>query len=119
MPRVTFVNQDNVSVEVEPGTTILAAAQACGARMGETCGGNCGCSTCHVWVLEGFDSLSEMEDSEDDRLGMGFDVREESRLGCQARVGSEDVVVEITEESLRAWLDEHPEARGDVGVGQA
>ena len=34
-----------------------------------------------------------------------------SRLGCQARVAGEDVVVEITEESLRAWLDENPEER--------
>jgi len=40
-----------------------------------------------------------------------FDVRPESRLGCQARLGDEDVVVEITEESLRAWLDENPEER--------
>lgn len=119
MPKVTFANQDNLSVEVEPGTTILEAAQACGARMGESCGGNCACSTCHVWVVEGYDSLSEMDEAEDDRLDMGFDVREESRLGCQARVGTEDVLVEITEESLRAWLDEHPEARGKAEAGQA
>ena len=38
-------------------------------------------------------------------------VRAESRLGCQALVGDEDLVVEITEESLKAWLDEHPEKR--------
>jgi hypothetical protein len=38
-------------------------------------------------------------------------VRPESRLGCQATIGDDDLVFEITEESLRAWLDENPEAR--------
>jgi 2Fe-2S ferredoxin len=44
-------------------------------------------------------------------MDKAFDVRPESRLGCQARVADQDLVVEITEESLRAWLDENPEER--------
>jgi 2Fe-2S ferredoxin len=52
-----------------------------------------------------------MEENEDDRLDMAFDVRPDSRLGCQAIVGEEDLVVEITPEGLKAWLDEHPEHR--------
>jgi 2Fe-2S ferredoxin len=64
-----------------------------------------------VWILEGEDSLTEMEEAEDDRLDMAFDVRPESRLGCQAIVGDEDLVVEITPEGLKAWLDEHPDQR--------
>jgi len=117
MPKVTFLNQDGLTVEVEPGSSLLEAAQKCGAHVGESCGGNCACSTCHVWVTEGYESLSEMEEAEDDRLDMGFDVREESRLACQAKIGDEDIVLEITEESLRAWLDEHPEERKKVGSG--
>jgi 2Fe-2S ferredoxin len=117
MPKVTFANQEGLAVEVDAGTSLLEAAQKCGAHVGESCGGNCACSTCHVWVTDGADSLSEMEEAEDDRLDMGFDVREESRLACQAKLGDEDVVVEITEESLQAWLDEHPEERKKVGSG--
>ena len=39
------------------------------------------------------------------------------RLGCQARFADEDLVVEITDESLQAWLDENPEARKKAAGG--
>src|ERR1700745_2066516 len=35
-------------------------------RLDHACGGNCACTTCHVWVKEGADNLSEMEDDEAD-----------------------------------------------------
>ena len=117
MPKVTFKNPLHVkeeaplTVEVKPGTSILDAAEECGARVGHACGGNLACSTCHVWVHEGIDSLPEVTDKENDIMDKAFDVRPESRLGCQARLAAEDVVVEITEESHRAWLDENPEER--------
>ncbi|MGE0867642.1 MAG: 2Fe-2S iron-sulfur cluster-binding protein [Kofleriaceae bacterium] len=117
MPRITFQNPQGpkstepITVEVKRGLSILDAAEECGARVGHACGGNLACSTCHVWVHEGIDSLPEVSDKENDIMDKAFDVRPESRLGCQARVGAEDLVVEITEESLRAWLDENPEAR--------
>jgi ferredoxin, 2Fe-2S len=112
MPRVTFKSPlDDVSVEVEPGTSILDAAEKCGAHVGHSCGGVCACSTCHVWVRKGLESLSEQEDAEMDRIDQAFDVRAFSRLGCQAEVDGEDVDVEITEESLSAYLDENPVLR--------
>ena len=117
MPKITFQNPlhlkviQPLTVEVKPGTSILDAAEECGARVGHACGGNLACSTCHVWVHEGLDSLPEVTDKENDIMDKAFDVRAESRLGCQARLGDDDVVVEITEESLRAWLDENPEER--------
>jgi 2Fe-2S ferredoxin len=52
-----------------------------------------------------------MSDAESDRLDMGFDVRPYSRLGCQVKVGAADLVVELTQESIRTWYDEHPQAR--------
>lgn len=111
MPKITFSNQGDLTIEVPDGTSILEAAEECGAHVGSACGGNLACSTCHVWVLRGLDSLGDMEEAEDDILDKAFDVREESRLGCQARCDGEDLVVEITPESLRAWLDEHPQER--------
>ena len=117
MPRLTFVNPIGsgstgaLTVECARGTSILEAAEECGARVGHACGGNLACSTCHVWVHQGLDSLPEVTDKENDIMDKAFDVRPESRLGCQAKLGDDDVVVEITEESLRAWLDENPEER--------
>ena len=50
-------------------------------------------------------------------MDKAFDVRPESRLGCQCKLGEEDVVVEISEESLKSWLDENPEERKKVAAG--
>ena len=46
--------------------------------------GNCACTTCHVWVKEGAELISEMEDDEADKLDMAADLQLNSRLGCQA-----------------------------------
>ena len=106
MPRVRFL-QDKLEIEVEEGTSILEAARKCGAPEGDRCGGVCACSTCHVYVVKGLDNTSEIEDEENDILDKAFDVRAESRLGCQAKITG-DVDVVISEESFQAFLDEHP-----------
>ena len=117
MPKLTFLNPHgkkstgSLTVDVKPGESILDAAEECGARVGHACGGNLACSTCHVYVEKGYDSLPEIEDKENDIMDKAFDVRRESRMGCQCRLGTEDVVVEISEESLRAWMDENPDER--------
>ena len=117
MPKLTFLNPygkkstGSLTVDVKAGESILDAAEECGARVGHACGGNLACSTCHVWVHEGLDSLPDVTDKENDIMDKAFGVEPDSRLGCQAKLGDEDVVVEITEESLRAWLDENPEER--------
>ncbi len=110
MPKVTFL-PSGITIEVPPGTTLLEAGLRAKAQLGHACGGKCACSTCHLYVRPGADSLSESKDNEQDVLDKAFDVRPSSRLGCQTKVGSEDVVVEVTRESVKAWLDEHPEAR--------
>ena len=123
MPKLTFINPHGrqstspLTVEGKPGQTILDAAEECGARVGHACGGNLACSTCHVWVHEGLDSLPEVTDKENDIMDKAFDVRPESRLGCQCRLADEDIVVEISEESLKSWLDENPDERKKLAAG--
>jgi 2Fe-2S ferredoxin len=109
MPKVRFV-KENVEVEVPAGTTILEAARRAGAPEGDRCGGVCACSTCHVYVLEGFEHTSEIEDEEFDILDKAFDVRMTSRLGCQAKING-PIAVEISDESFAAFCDEHPEQK--------
>lgn len=111
MPRVRFVDQDR-EAEVPVGSSILEAAQSSGAPEGSACGGVCACSTCHVYVEEGADLLSEAEEDEEDILDKAFDVRMSSRLGCQAKIQREgQVAVRISKESLEAFFNEHPEAK--------
>ncbi len=112
MPKIHFQSPlDDVTIDVQEGSTLLEAAGASGARVGHSGGGVCACSTCHVWVKKGLESLSDQEDQEMDRLAQAFDVREYSRLACQSHVGAKDVAVQITEESLAAFMDENPQLR--------
>lgn len=112
MPKITFRSPlEELTVEVKEGTTLLEAAEEAGAKVGHSCGGVCACSTCHVWIRKGGESLSEQTDREMDRLDMGFDVREYSRLACQSEVGGQDLIVDVTQESLSAWMDENPHVR--------
>ena len=126
MPKVTFLpvagafdghQPEPITVEVEPGTTILQAAQKAHAKVGFACGGNCACSTCHVYVKQGYGSLSERSDDEEDILDKAFDVKPVSRLSCQSKIAGEDLVCEITRESRAAWYDEHPEERAKLPPG--
>jgi 2Fe-2S ferredoxin len=112
MPRVTFRSPlQDVSVEVAAGTSLLDAAESANAQVGHSCGGVCACSTCHVWVKKGLETLSEQDDMEMDRLDLAYDVKAQSRLACQAKVEGADIDVWITEESLKAYMDEDPTTR--------
>ena len=107
MPIVRFI-KENLEVEVPEGCTILEASRMAHAPEGDRCGGVCACSTCHVYVVEGFDGTSEIEDEEFDILDKAIGVRMTSRLGCQARIQG-DIRVEISDESFQAFCDEHPD----------
>lgn len=115
MATITFFDSEGARtvVEAEPGKTLLEIAEEHDVKLGSACGGVCACSSCHCYIREGGDSLEEMEDAEEDRLDMGFDVRPSSRLGCQVKVPDEpeNLVVEISEESLDTWYNEHPDHR--------
>ena len=105
--------KDYGQADVPVGSSILEAAQKAGAPEGYACGGVCACSTCHVYVTTGAALLSDQEDEEADILDKAFDVRAGSRLGCQSKIARDGVLeVEITRESVQAYENEHPEARG-------
>lgn len=111
MPKVRF-EPDAIEVEVPVGTSILEAARQGGAQVGSACGGVCACSTCHVYVKQGREALPAASDREEDIMDKAFDVRPDSRLGCQSKILRDvTVVCEISRESRKAFLDEHPELR--------
>lgn len=111
MARVLFVDQ-NLEVEVPVGQSLLDASRLAHAPEGDACGGVCACSTCHVYVTQGADLLVEAEEDEEDILDKAFDVRMESRLGCQAKIEKDGVIaVKISQESIEAYYNEHPEKR--------
>ena len=103
--QITFLPEGR-TVEFEHGKltylnhgepeSILDIALNHDIALDHACGGNCACTTCHIWVKEGAENLSEMDDDEADRLDMAADLQLNSRLGCQAVIKKPGkVVVEI------------------------
>ena len=60
------------------------------------CGGQCECTTCHVWVRAGAEHIPAPEPQEEDRLDLADGLRPESRLSCQA-VPRGDITLQIPE----------------------
>ena len=100
MTRIVFLPHEDLCpegavIEVEPGVTICDAALQHGIEIEHACEKSCACTTCHVIVREGFDSLGEPDELEEDMLDKAWGLEPESRLSCQAVVGDEELVVEI------------------------
>lgn len=94
-------------IEAEPGTTICDAALAHDISIEHACEKSCACTTCHVIVREGFDSLNESDELEDDLLDKAWGLEPESRLSCQAVVGNKDLVVEIPKYTINMVSENH------------
>jgi Ferredoxin len=117
MVRITFMPEGR-TVEFEHGKldykdhgkpeSILDIAINHEVFLDHACGGNCACTTCHVWVKQGAENLSEMDDDEADRLDMAADLQLNSRLGCQAQIVKPgEVVVEIPAWNRNYVSEEH------------
>ncbi|WP_299487823.1 2Fe-2S iron-sulfur cluster-binding protein [Acaryochloris sp. IP29b_bin.137] len=59
------------------------------------CGGRGRCSTCHVYIQSGAESLSPKSKRELKTLELISNCKENSRLACQTRVLGEGVVIEL------------------------
>ena len=100
MPKITILPHealcpDGAVIDARSGKSICDALLDNHIEIEHACG-KCGaCSTCHVIVRKGFSSLSEMSEKEEDMLDRAWGLEAESRLSCQAKVGKEDLTVEI------------------------
>lgn len=97
MPKVRF-EPSGVIVETAEGTTILDAALEADVELDHNCGGNCACSTCHVIIESGMETLTPITEDEQDMLDEAIGLTERSRLACQC-VLTEDVTVTIPDTS--------------------
>ena len=98
---------DGKVIEAEPGTTICDAALSAGIEIEHACEKSCACTTCHVIIREGFDSMDESDETEDDLLDKAWGLEPESRLSCQAVVGDKDLVIEIPKYTINMVSEVH------------
>jgi 2Fe-2S ferredoxin len=86
---------EGTSFEATTGESICNSLLDHGVEIEHACEKSCACTTCHVIVREGFDSLEESTEKEDDLLDRAWGLTPVSRLSCQAKVADEDLVIEI------------------------
>lgn len=94
-------------VETEPGQSICQALLDGGIEIEHACEMSCACTTCHVIVREGYDSMEEPDELEDDYLDKAWGLEPDSRLSCQAIVDDEDLVVEIPRYTINMVSEQH------------
>jgi ferredoxin, 2Fe-2S len=82
-------------LQVEPGISICDALLGNGIEIEHACEKSCACTTCHVILREGFNSLDPAEELEEDLLDKAWGLEPTSRLSCQAKVNGQNLVVEI------------------------
>ena len=112
MPQVIFLPNpehcpEGSVVEAERGETILEVAKRNDIEIEHACEMSCACTTCHVIVRDGFDSLEEADELEEDMLDKAWGLEPESRLSCQAVVEDEDLVVEIPKYTINQVSENH------------
>lgn len=94
-------------IEVPAGTTICEALLDNDIKIEHACDMSCACTTCHVIVREGFNSLNPSDETEDDLLDRAWGLEPQSRLSCQAIVAQTDLVVEIPKYSINHAKENH------------
>ena len=106
LPHPEFCPQ-GASVQVPAGTSICEALLDNNIAIEHACDMSCACTTCHVIVREGFNSLNEMEEGEEDLLDRAWGLEPQSRLSCQAILAQQDVVVEIPRYTINHARENH------------
>ncbi|MCG7657380.1 ISC system 2Fe-2S type ferredoxin [Wielerella bovis] len=101
MPKITVLPHETLCPEgkiietATVGDTICDILLDNGIDIDHACEKSCACTTCHVIVRQGFDSMVEPTELEEDLLDQAWGLEAESRLSCQAKLADVDLVVEI------------------------
>jgi 2Fe-2S ferredoxin len=100
MPKIKVLPHDEVcpagaEFNLNKNDNLCEALLAHGVDIEHACDMACACTTCHVVVRTGFNSLNEANEIEEDLLDRAWGLTAISRLSCQIKIGDEDLVIEI------------------------
>lgn len=112
MPQIIFLPHEELCpegavFEAEPGISICDAALKNEIDIEHACEKSCACTTCHVYIREGLNSLGEATEDEDDMLDKAWGLDPDSRLSCQALVTDKDLVIEIPKYTINMVSENH------------
>ncbi len=106
LPHATLCPQGQ-QLSVAPGTTICEALLENHIEIEHACDMSAACTTCHVIVKEGFASLNDIEETEEDLLDRAWGLQPNSRLSCQAIVAGQDLTIEIPKYTINHARENH------------
>ncbi len=107
LPHETLCPEGAVISNVRPGQNICRVLLDHDIEIEHACEMSCACTTCHIVVRAGFDSLNSPSDDEEDMLDKAWGLSAQSRLSCQAIVGEKDLVVEIPKYTINHAREHH------------
>jgi 2Fe-2S ferredoxin len=82
-------------IEAKEGVSICDTLLENHIDIEHACEKQAACTTCHVLVRQGFDSLEDASEKEEDMLDKAWGLEATSRLSCQAKIAGADLVIEI------------------------
>ncbi len=98
---------DGKTISAPAGTSICEALLENGVNIEHACDMSCACTTCHVIVREGYNSLNEADEAEEDLLDRAWGLESQSRLSCQAILAQKDVTIEIPKYTINHAKENH------------
>lgn len=112
MPQIIVLPHEELCpegevIQAQTGQSVLDALLENNIDLEHACEKSCACTTCHVVMREGFDSLQESDEVEDDMLDKAWGLEPDSRLSCQAIVVDEDLIVEIPKYTINMVSENH------------
>ena len=94
-------------LEAKPGQTVAEVLLENDVKIEHACELSCACTTCHVIVRKGFNSLDFASEEEEDMLDKAWGLEAESRLSCQAVVEREELEIELPKYTINMVSEEH------------
>ena len=107
LPHTTLCPEGKIIDNATSGQTICDLLLKHHIDIEHACEMSCACTTCHVIVRQGFDSLEEPTELEEDLLDQAWGLEADSRLSCQALIADEDLVVEIPKYTINHAREHH------------
>ena len=106
LPHAEYCPQ-GAEITAPAGASICEALLDNHIAIEHACDMSCACTTCHVIVREGYASLNEAEEEEEDLLDRAWGLEPQSRLSCQAILAQQNVTIEIPKYTINHAKENH------------
>ena len=94
-------------ITASAGTSICEALLENQINIEHACDMSAACTTCHVIVREGLNSLNAPDETEDDLLDRAWGLEPNSRLSCQAILAQANLTIEIPKYTINHAKELH------------